>query len=107
MPASTSAASASCGTHLGLTKLVASMVRRPVADSLSTNATLSAVLIIAFSFCNPSRGPTSTIRTWDAMATSGLQCHQHGVGIDEVASRGTHLGHRAIARRLERKFHFH
>lgn len=33
MPANTSAASASCGTQRGLTKLVASMVRSPVAES--------------------------------------------------------------------------
>src|SRR5690606_17331527 len=107
MPASTSAASASCGTHLGLTKLVASMVRSPVADSLSTSATLSAVLIIDFSFCSPSRGPTSTMRTWDGMAMSGLQRHEYRVAIDELAGRGAHLGHRAIARRLECKFHLH
>ena len=63
MPVKTSAASASCGIHFGLTKLVASMLDRPVAVSRSISAILSAVATISFSFCRPSRGPTSTILT--------------------------------------------
>ena len=63
MPAYTSAASASCGTHFGLTKLVASMVLRPVSDSKSMNLILSEAAMTLFSFCRPSRGPTSTIFT--------------------------------------------
>ena len=35
----------------------------PLADSRSTNAALSAAGTCAASFCRPSRGPTSTIRT--------------------------------------------
>src|SRR5690606_25713817 len=97
----TSAASASCGTHLGLTKLVASMQRRPVADRRSISSTLAAVGMMDFSFCNPSRGPTSTMRTLAGMAMSTLQRHQHGVGLDEVAGYGRHARHHAVARRLE------
>src|SRR3970282_2127366 len=52
MPANTSAASLNCGTHLGLTKLVTSMLRSPVADSRSISAILSAVAIIDDSLCN-------------------------------------------------------
>jgi hypothetical protein len=67
--AKTSLASASCGTHFGLTKLVASIVRSPVADSRSISAILSGVAMTFFSFCSPSRGPTSTMRT--------LRGHRH------------------------------
>src|SRR6476661_750796 len=107
MPRNTSLASASCGTHFGLTKLVASIVRRPVAERRSINAILSAVAMTLFSFCSPSRGPTSTIRTLAGMATSRLQGHQHRVCLDEVARRGTHFGNDAIARRLQRELHLH
>src|SRR5687768_9356887 len=107
MPAYTSAASASCGTHLGLTKLVASIDRRPVADRRSTSAILSAVATIVFSFCSPSRGPTSTMRTAAGIATSGLQAHQHGVGLDELAGRRAHFGDGAVARRLQAQLHLH
>src|SRR5690606_36620912 len=107
MPAKTSAASASCGTHFGLTKLVASIERRLVAESRSTRAILSALLTRAGSFWSPSRGPTSTIRTCAAVATSILQREQDGVGVDEVALARQQPGHHAVARRLEREFHLH
>src|SRR5690242_19864716 len=64
MPVNTSAASASCGTHFGLTKLVASMVCRPVEDSRSISAIFTSAGSRVFSFCRPSRAPTSTMRTW-------------------------------------------
>src|SRR5207342_1135481 len=111
MPEYTSAASASCGTHFGLTKLVASMLRSPVADRRSISAILSAVAMMVFSFCRPSRGPTSTMRICEGMlcesmlcegmAMSGLQRHQHGIGLDEVATGRSHLRHGAGARRLQ------
>ena len=52
-----------CGTHFGDTKAVASIAARPVALRRSMSATLTSVAIVAFSFCRPSRGPTSTILT--------------------------------------------
>src|SRR5262245_50741714 len=55
----TSPPSASWGIHLGLTKLVISILWRPVADSISTSATLSTVAMGRASFCRPSLGPTS------------------------------------------------
>src|SRR3546814_11291428 len=94
----TSAASASCGTHFGLTKLVASMQRRPVADRRSISSTLAAVGMMDFSFCRPSRGPTSTMRTLAGRAMSMLQRRQHGVGFDEVAGYGGHAGDDKIGR---------
>jgi hypothetical protein len=63
MPASTSALSAICGTHLGLTKLATSIRRNPARESMSISATFSAVGIARASFCSPSRGPTSKIST--------------------------------------------
>jgi len=55
-----------CGTHLGETKEPASMVVNPVLASLSTSSILVARGTVCFSFCSPSRGPTSTMRTWSA-----------------------------------------
>ena len=50
--------SAIWGTHLGLTKAVASTCERPDATSLDMNSTLTFVGTTVFSFCNPSLGPT-------------------------------------------------
>ncbi len=57
--ATSSAASASCGTHFGWTKLVASTIGSPAAMSLVMNSALSSSDTIPDSFCSPSRGPTS------------------------------------------------
>ena len=65
MRAMTSAASAICGTHFRETKAVASIAGNPAAVSASISATLASVGTSVFSFCSPSRGPTSTSRTDD------------------------------------------
>ena len=52
-----------CGTHLGETKEAASIFGKPAAVSRLINSTLTSTGIISFSFCSPSRGPTSTILT--------------------------------------------
>src|SRR5437899_5390052 len=52
-----------CGTHLGDTKDAASMLGKPARDRRSTSSTLTAPDTDSFSFCRPSRGPTSTILT--------------------------------------------
>lgn len=54
-----------CGTHLGETKLVTSMLGRPACESRSTSSILAEVGTISFSFCRPSLGPTSTTFTND------------------------------------------
>src|SRR3546814_18218053 len=48
------------------------MVFRPVAESRSISAIFTSAGSRVFSFCRPSRAPTSTIRTWlwDGMADS-------------------------------------
>jgi hypothetical protein len=63
MPAITCAASPICGTHLGETKLVASITGNPAALSLSISSIFTAAGTTPGSFCRPSRGPTSTIFT--------------------------------------------
>jgi hypothetical protein len=76
MRAMTSAPSAICGTHFGDTKLVTSMLRKPASVSRSTSSTLTSTGIVCFSFCSPSRGPTSTRVTLlgrAAMAISAIQ----------------------------------
>src|SRR5882757_10564508 len=57
----TASASAICGTNFGCTNEVASTRRAPAAIARSMSATLSAVDTGTDWFCNPSRGPTSTI----------------------------------------------
>jgi hypothetical protein len=58
-----SRASAICGTALGLTKLVTSTTDSPESASISMSTRLVVVSTSCFSFCSPSRGPTSTILT--------------------------------------------
>ena len=58
-PASTSSASPICGTHRAGTNDVVSIVPSPAASSRRMNSTLVAAGTIVFSFCRPSRGPTS------------------------------------------------
>lgn len=57
-----------CGTHFGCTNEPASIVFRPVLARRFTNSILVSAGILVFSFCRPSLGPTSTIRTWSANA---------------------------------------
>src|SRR5688572_26491172 len=88
MPVKTSAASASCGTHFGLTKLVASMLSRPVAVSRSISSIFAAVGTSVFSFCSPSRGPTSTMRTATgrAISVSGDAAERAGFVVEEIGA---------------------
>ena len=72
MRAITSAASDICGTHFGDTNEVTSMLRKPASVSRSTSSTFTSAAIICFSFCSPSRGPTSTIETLLGRGISNL-----------------------------------
>src|SRR4051812_14464783 len=60
MRAITDALSAICGTHFGDTNAVASIAVKPVRVNRSISSTLMSVGTMPFSFCRPSRGPTST-----------------------------------------------
>ena len=59
----TSAVSAICGNNLAGTKDPTSISRRPLATSASIQRSFCAVGMVALTDCNPSRGPTSLIRT--------------------------------------------
>src|SRR5215467_5195728 len=89
MPAITSAASAICGTHLGETNAVASMAGKPASESRSISAILVSVGTVAFSFCSPSRGPTSTNRTrrgsFVVVATNGVISSVTVIPVDHAA----------------------
>ncbi|KAG1259722.1 hypothetical protein G6F65_015236 [Rhizopus arrhizus] len=61
--ATTSAASAICGSNRAGTNDATSISRNPAATSASIHRNLSAVGMVAFTDCSPSRGPTSLIRT--------------------------------------------
>jgi hypothetical protein len=52
-----------CGTQRGDTKLPASMLRSPASAKAPISFRLAASDTGFASFCNPSRGPTSTMRT--------------------------------------------
>src|SRR5450830_357563 len=64
MPCMTSLEVAICGTHLGDTNEAASTLMKPAAVSLLTSSILTSAEMVSFSFCKPSRGPTSTILTF-------------------------------------------
>src|SRR3954467_453953 len=64
MRSSTSVWSAICGTHFGDTNAVASTAGSPASARRSISSSLTAVASSPGSFCSPSRGPTSTMRTW-------------------------------------------
>src|SRR5918995_5391580 len=108
MRASTSAASAICGTHFGLTKAVTSTTGRPALESRSTNATLSAVEIAALSFCSPSRGPTSTTVTrLGIMDGSWLELDELVACLNELARPALDRRDGAVAWRPDRQLHLH
>src|SRR5581483_9595215 len=127
MPRSTSSASASCGTHLGFTKLVASTTGSPAAARRSMSSILVCAGTIAASFCSPSRGPTSTIVTWPGKSAIcreslrfilcreslrsilriDIEIHQRLSAVDLVAGRAEHGGDRAVGRRADGVLHLH
>src|SRR5690625_2650617 len=124
----TSSASESWEIHFRLTKLVASTTRRPVCDRRLMNSILVAVGTTAFSFCSPSRGPTSTIFTafgkllMDILVSShrlagrdratglrlgGLDGHQWRFRFHHVTFGAQKLLDGAGDARLDGVFHFH
>ena len=61
---------------MGWTNEPASIVLRPVAASLLTRSIFVSGEIEDFSFWSPSRGPTSTIRTWSANVLDVAEKHR-------------------------------
>src|SRR6188508_376656 len=129
MPAITAALSLICGTHFGLTKLVTSIWLTPASCRRCTSSIFCAVVTGAFSFCSPSRGPTSTSVTRDgSMAVLLLAraprpigraprgnprsrlCHeseQLAALVDLVPDAVEQFGDGAVARRCDGVLHLH
>src|SRR5205085_7841012 len=87
MPAMTCALSAICGTHLGDTKLVTSISLRPASCRRCTSSIFTAAGTGSFSFCKPSRGPTSTSLTllgYDMASVSFLAINHAGDGFSAL-----------------------
>src|SRR5438105_3441785 len=110
MARKTSSASAICGTAVGCTNDVTSIHAKPASDSRSTKRILSGVEMDARSFCRPSRGPTSTMRTSGAMQLLYVGCAQrqqlHTAG-HLLADLHAQLGDDPGVGRLDHMLHFH
>src|SRR3954469_22172956 len=107
MPAITSAASAICGTHLGETKLVTSISVNPASCNRCTRPILTSAGTWPFSFCRPSRGPTSTSLTREGsfMASVSLGAVNHagnGLSPPQRADLAGDLGDALLAQRARR-----
>src|SRR5919201_1073562 len=118
MARKTSSASAMRGTALGCTNELTSIQGKPASDSRSTKRTLTSVGMGAASFCSPSRGPTSTMRTRRGR-TSAIRLlygpallrranrEQTRPTADLFANLDAHVGHDACVRRLDNVLHLH
>src|SRR3712207_1265879 len=110
MRAKTSAVSAICGTHLAETKLPASIAFNPVAERRSISSTLISSGTVFASFCRPSRGPTSTMRTRSGSRISALrrfQPDQLGPVLDQIADGEIDRGDHAVGGRDDGMLHLH
>src|SRR5207244_2919310 len=109
MPAITCALSAICGTHFGETKLVTSMSLSPASCSRCTSRILTSDGTSCFSFCRPSRGPTSTSLTFVGNfmmpLVSAFAVHHAGDGLSalERADLARDLGDALVAQRARRR----
>src|SRR5471030_807987 len=74
IPAITAAPSAICGTHFGETNDADSTFCKPAFASRFTSSIFTSVATNSFSFCRPSRGPTSTIFTLAGSMVVSLEC---------------------------------
>src|SRR4051794_4533995 len=78
MPRNTWSEPIICGIAFGDTNAPTSTVCRPAPTSASMKAMRSATPTAVFSFCRPSRGPTSTMRTGSLMPPSLAQWFDFG-----------------------------
>src|SRR5665213_3618401 len=70
----------------------------------------SATLTAVFSFCRPSRGPTSTMRTWSLMLISSgsrLDLGELDAFLHDIADLAFDLFQHTGERRTQRLFHLH
>src|SRR5688572_21873161 len=106
MRSSTSVWSAICGTHFGDTKAVASTAGSPALARRSMSSSFTAVGTSAFSFCRPSRGPTSTNRTESGIFIS-LQRDQLRSFEHLLARAVMHFLHHTVGRGGDGVLHLH
>src|SRR5918911_1728099 len=126
MARKTSSASAMRGTAFGCTNELTSIHPKPASESRSTKRTLTSVGMGAGSFCSPSRGPTSTMRTRRGRTSAipllyvldlvlnrfldlilGAEGEQARAAGDLLAHLDAHLRHDARVRRLDHVLHLH
>src|SRR5262247_290669 len=101
MRSSTSVWSAICGTHFGDTNAVASTAGSPASARRSISSSFTRVGTSRGSFCSPSRGPTSTIRT-------GLSKGNQLDSFEHLVSRGVmDLLHHAVGGCGDGVLHLH
>src|SRR5439155_4342914 len=106
-PRSTSAEPTICGIAFGETKAPTSIGFSPAPISASMKAMRSATLTGVFSFCRPSRGPTSTMRTVSVMVGCRLDFGEFDALADDVADLAFQLLQHAGKRRAQGLLHLH
>src|SRR5690349_18926410 len=106
---STSSEPTICGMAFGDTKAPTSTVLRPAATSASMKAIRAATPTGVFSFCRPSRGPISMMRT--TLLMNLLACWfdlgELDTLADDIADLAPDRLQDAGERRAERLLHFH
>src|SRR5882757_950152 len=99
-----------CGIAFGDTKAPTSTVCSPALINASIKAMRSSTLTAVFSFCRPSRGPTSTMRTFSLIPASGNRRFDFGeldAFADDIADLALDLLQHARIGRAQRLFHLH
>src|SRR5882724_5935548 len=99
-----------CGIAFGDTKAPTSTVCKPAPTSASMNAMRSAALTGVFSFCRPSRGPTSTMRTLSFMTVSfryGFDFREFDTFLHDIANLAFDRFQHAGKRRAQGLLHLH
>ena len=106
MPANTSAASAICGTHFGLTNADTSITGRCAALSRLTNSILSAVeterVLVLQAVARPDFDDGDAARRSSASTPPSV-----GVGLHELAFAAADRRDDAVAERADRQLHLH
>src|SRR5207248_7422569 len=109
-PRKTSSEPTICGIAFGDTKAPTSIVSRPAPTSASINAIRSATLTGVFSFCRPSRGPTSTMRTESLILISRserLDLGEFDALAHDIADAAFYCLQHPRKRRAQGLLHFH
>src|ERR1700753_3188188 len=110
MPRSTWSEFTICGIAFGDTKAPTSTVCNPASSSASMKAMRSSTLTGVFSFCRPSRGPTSKMRMVSLIKASrrrGFDFGELNAFLNDVADLAFDLLQNTRKRRPQRLLHLH